>query len=89
MTNKNCAKQNVQYKINKGIYEVRAKKFFLGLLLYPGEYFCMHEEIFYALCRCYEFYVMWFWCMGVAVPDTEKEITVPLQCPQLGRPHQG
>ena len=89
MTNKTCAKQNIQYEINKGIYEVRAMSFFLGLLLYPGEYFCMHEEIFYALCRCCEFCVMWFQCVGVAIPNTEKEITVPLQSPQLSRAHQG
>ena len=89
MTNKNCAKRNVQDKINKDIYEVRAMRFFLGLLLYPGDYFCMHEETFYALCRCCEFCVMWFWCMNVAVPDTEKEITVPLQSPQLSQAYQG
>ena len=61
----------------------------LGLLLYPGNIFCTHEEIFYTLCRCCKFCVMWFWCMDVAILDTEKEITVPLQSPQLGRAHQG
>ena len=48
----------------------------------------MHEETFYALCRCCKFCVMWFWHMAVAVLDTEKENTVPLQSPQLGRAHQ-
>ena len=32
---------------------------------------------------------MWFWHMDVAVPDTEKENTAPLQSPQLRRAHQG
>ena len=49
----------------------------------------MHEETFYALCRCYEFGVMWFWHMDVAILNTEEENTVPLQSPQLGRAHQG
>ena len=49
----------------------------------------MHEETFYALCICCEFCVMWFWHVDVAVSDTEKENTVPLQSPQLGQAHQG
>ena len=49
----------------------------------------MHEETFNALCRCCEFCVMWFQRMAVAILDTEKENTVPLQSPQLGRAHQG
>ena len=49
----------------------------------------MHEETFYALYRCCKFCVMWFWRMAVAVLDTEKENTAPLQSPQLGRAHQG
>ena len=49
----------------------------------------MHEETFYALCRCCEFCVMWFWHMAVAILDDEKENTAPLQSPQLGRAHQG
>ena len=49
----------------------------------------MHEETFYALCRCCEFCVMWFWRMVVAVLDTEKENNGPHQSPQLGRAHQG
>ena len=32
---------------------------------------------------------MWFWCMDVAIPDTEKENTEPLQSPQPGQAHQG
>ena len=43
----------------------------------------MHEETF-ALCRCCEFFfVMWFWHMVVAVPNTEKENNGPHQSPQL------
>ena len=49
----------------------------------------MHEETCYALSRCCEFCVMWFWHMTVAVLDTEKENTGPLQSPQLGLAHQG
>ena len=49
----------------------------------------MHEETFYALCTCCEFCVMRFWHMAVAVLDTEKENTDPLQSPQLGQAHQG
>ena len=49
----------------------------------------MHEETFYALCRCCEFCVMWFWHVDVAVLDAEEENTVSLQSPQLGRAHQG
>ena len=49
----------------------------------------MHEETFYALCRCCELCVMWFWPMAVAILDTEKENTGPLQSPQFGRAHQG
>ena len=62
---------------------------FFRIITVSREYFCTHEEIFYALCRCCEFCVMWFWCMDVAILDTEEEITVPLQSPQLGRAHQG
>ena len=51
--------------------------------------FCMHEEMFSMLYRCCKFCVMWFWCMDVAVPDTEEENTEPLQSPQLGQAHQG
>ena len=47
----------------------------------------MHEETFYALCRCCKFCVMWFWHMAVAVLDTEKENTVPLESPtQMSTP---
>ena len=49
----------------------------------------MHEETFYALCRCCEFCVMRFWRVDVAVLATEEENTVSLQSPQLGRAHQG
>ena len=49
----------------------------------------MHEETFYALCRCCEFCVTWFWHVAVAVLGPEKENTDPLQSPQLGRAHQG
>ena len=48
-----------------------------------------NEETFYALCRCCEFCVMWFWHMAVAVLNTGKENTAPLQSPQLRRAHQG
>ena len=49
----------------------------------------MHEETFYAVYRCCEFCVMWFWRMVVAVLDPEKENNGSHQSPQLGRAHQG